>query len=87
MGGNNRQQKKSSSSCLFSFFNMFKAKRSSKEVEDNSRDDPVRYHKLWPSDEDRGWCVAEPGIDRKATTYIDKIRTQCVAEHDRQDSN
>ncbi|GFY89119.1 hypothetical protein Acr_06g0010590 [Actinidia rufa] len=53
MGGNNRQQKKSSSSCLFSFFNMFKAKRSSKEVEDNFE--------------------GRPG--------------ECVAEHDRQDSN
>ena len=85
MRGNNRQQKKSSS--LFSFFNIFKAKRSREVVEDNLRDDPVRYHKLWPSDEDRGQYVAEPGIDRKATIYIDKIRTQYVAEHDRQASN
>ncbi|GFY94338.1 hypothetical protein Acr_09g0007840 [Actinidia rufa] len=85
MGGNNRQQKKSSS--RFSFFNIFKAKRSSKVVEDNSWDDSVRYYKVWPSDEDRGRYVAEPDIDRKATIFIDKIRTQYVAEHDSQASN
>ena len=86
MGGNNRQQKKSSSP--FSFFNMFKAKRySSKVVEDNSWDDSVKYYKVWPSDEDRGRYVAEPGIDRKASAYIAKIRTQCVADHDLLASN
>lgn len=33
--------------------------------------------KVWPSDGDRGrhW-VAEPGIDRKAKAYIDKIHYQ-----------
>ncbi|GFY94337.1 bZIP transcription factor family protein [Actinidia rufa] len=86
MGGNNRQQKKSSSP--FSFFTMFKSKRySSKVVEDNSWDDSVKYYKVWPSDEDRGRYVAEPGIDRKASAYIAKIRTQCVADHDFQASN
>ncbi|PSS08451.1 Ribonuclease [Actinidia chinensis var. chinensis] len=86
MGGNNRQQKKSYSPL--SFVNMFKAKRYSLQVvEDNSWDDSVKSYKVWPSDEDRRRYVAEPGIDRKASAYIAKIRTQCVADHDLLASN
>ncbi|KAE9446732.1 hypothetical protein C3L33_21379, partial [Rhododendron williamsianum] len=59
---------------------MFKAAKrlgSSRRVEDSSWDaDSMKYYKVWPSDEDRGRYVAEPGIDRKASAYIDRIRAK-----------
>ncbi|KAL6963534.1 hypothetical protein U1Q18_035623 [Sarracenia purpurea var. burkii] len=79
MGGKNRQRK---SSGFFAFFNIFKSKRRTPTAEDDS----VRYHRVWPSDEDRGRYVAEPGIDRKASAYIARIRaaTQHVPDDDHQ---
>nr|GMD45429.1 hypothetical protein CQW23_20297 [Ipomoea batatas] len=59
----------------FSFFGMFKSKASKKVWNgeaDYPRDDMVvNAYKTWRSDEDRGtmW-VAEPGIDSKATLFI-----------------
>ncbi|KAH7865505.1 hypothetical protein Vadar_007514 [Vaccinium darrowii] len=54
---------------------MFKAKGSRKGDFVESWDDSARYYKVWPSDGDRaGRCVAEPGIDRKASAYIAKIK-------------
>nr|GMD43854.1 hypothetical protein BC332_33839 [Ipomoea batatas] len=58
----------------FSFFGMFKSKPSKKvwSGEDYPRDEMVvNAYKTWRSDEDRGtmW-VAEPGIDSKATLFI-----------------
>nr|GLL37467.1 hypothetical protein BC332_33839 [Ipomoea trifida] len=58
----------------FSFFGMFKSKASKKvwNGEDYPRDEMVvNAYKTWRSDEDRGtmW-VAEPGIDSKATLFI-----------------
>ncbi|GAA0154532.1 hypothetical protein LIER_12483 [Lithospermum erythrorhizon] len=71
MGG---KQKKSSSS--FSFLSIFKGKtlssnKARKMGED--RDDFVKAYKVWPSDEDRGRWVAEPGVDRKTSAYITTI--------------
>ncbi|CAN4108293.1 unnamed protein product [Withania somnifera] len=57
----------------FSFFGMFKSKgsKSSSRTEDYfSREDCVKAYKVWPSDEDRGTWVAEPGIDTKAAIFI-----------------
>nr|GMD48406.1 hypothetical protein A4A49_37640 [Ipomoea batatas] len=59
----------------FSFFGLFKFKPGKKvwNGEDHPRDDVFvsKAYKVWPSDEDRGtrW-VAEPGIDSKATLFI-----------------
>nr|GMD48407.1 hypothetical protein BC332_33839 [Ipomoea batatas] len=58
----------------FSLFGMFKSKPSKKvwNGEDYPRDEMVvNAYKTWRSDEDRGtmW-VAEPGIDSKATLFI-----------------
>ncbi|KAI8531818.1 hypothetical protein RHMOL_Rhmol11G0165700 [Rhododendron molle] len=86
MGGNNGRQQQnkkgttSISSAPRAVFNMFKAAKrlgSSRRVEDSSWDvESMKYYKVWPSDEDRGRYVAEPGIDRKASAYIAKIRAK-----------
>ncbi|KAL8545317.1 hypothetical protein ACS0TY_005483 [Phlomoides rotata] len=69
MAGNSRQKKSS-----FSLFSLFKSKRMSKRVEDfSSREEDyyeVKAYKVYPSDEDRGRWVADPGIDKKASAYI-----------------
>ncbi|KAL8527659.1 hypothetical protein ACS0TY_005490 [Phlomoides rotata] len=68
MAGNSRQKKSS-----FSLFSLFKSKRMSKRVEDYSREEgyyEVKAYKVYPSDEDRGRWVADPGIDKKASAYI-----------------
>lgn len=53
----------------FSFFGLFKSKNSRRE-DYYSRDDCVKAYKVWPSDEDRGQWVADPGIDNKAALFI-----------------
>ncbi|KAK3025030.1 hypothetical protein RJ639_043308 [Escallonia herrerae] len=69
MGGNSRQDKSSG----FSLFNIFKSRKPRRG--EDTRDDFVNAYKVFPSDEDgRHWAVAEPGIDRKATVYIDSIQ-------------
>ncbi|GFY94628.1 hypothetical protein Acr_10g0000130 [Actinidia rufa] len=76
MGGNNNRQKKSSSPCaLLSYIFKAKPKTSSRKGDQDSSGDAesVKYSKVWPSDEDRGWWVADPRIDSKATAYIAKI--------------
>ncbi|EYU35365.1 hypothetical protein ABFS82_14G081400 [Erythranthe guttata] len=66
MAGNNRQKKSS-----FSLFSFFKGRNSrSAKRGDDSRDEYVKAYKVYPSDEDRGRWVAEPGIDKKASAYI-----------------
>ncbi|PQM33960.1 hypothetical protein Pyn_37416 [Prunus yedoensis var. nudiflora] len=72
MGGNNRQKTSSS----FSFFSLFKSRRprrgddmlaiSALVVEDSY----TSVGRVWPSVEDRGRWVAEPGIDDKAAAFI-----------------
>ncbi|PHT62547.1 hypothetical protein T459_33607 [Capsicum annuum] len=56
----------------FSFLGMFKSKNSSRR--DNQdyylREDCMKAYKVWPSDEDRGQWVADPGIDNKAALFI-----------------
>ncbi|KAK4337773.1 hypothetical protein RND71_042260 [Anisodus tanguticus] len=69
--------KKKSGSSSFSIFNIFKSKSYKSRMGDQeyySKDDFVKAYKVWPSDEDRGLWVAEPGIDKKASTFI-SIRT------------
>ncbi|GFP80395.1 hypothetical protein PHJA_000182900 [Phtheirospermum japonicum] len=69
MAGNNSRQKKPS----FSLFGLFKGKSSSRSRGggDDYRDyEYVKAYKVYPSDEDRGRWVAEPGIDKKASAYI-----------------
>ena len=85
MGGNNRSKKAHSS---FSIFNFFKFRRGRKEDYCDHGDywnEMPRSGKVWPSDEDKThrW-VAEPGIDRKAKDYIDKIYRNRVFESERQ---
>lgn len=63
--------------------NIFKAKGPRKGDSEGSWDDSSRYYKVWPSDFDRaGRCVAQPGIDRKASAYIDKIKAASSSSGD-----
>ncbi|KAK6159743.1 hypothetical protein DH2020_003124 [Rehmannia glutinosa] len=57
----------------FSLFGLFKSRNSSRPAGrrgDDYRDEYVKAYKVYPSDEDRGRWVAEPGIDKKASAYI-----------------
>ena len=65
---NNSRQKKSS----FSVFNLFKLKRN-RQVNDDAKEDAPRARRVCPSDEDTVRCVADPGIDRKAADFIDRV--------------
>lgn len=40
--------------------------------------------RMWPSDEDRGRWVAEPGIDRKASAFIARFYEARVSDPQRQ---
>uniref|UniRef100_A0A0A0LJ24 Uncharacterized protein n=1 Tax=Cucumis sativus TaxID=3659 RepID=A0A0A0LJ24_CUCSA len=72
---NKRQKRQKSTSCCFSIFSLFKSRDGGKRWDDAMTMDDTR--KVWPSDGDKGrhW-VAEPGIDRKAKAYIEKIHHQ-----------
>ncbi|KAK1386317.1 hypothetical protein POM88_024052 [Heracleum sosnowskyi] len=63
MGGN--RHKKS-----FGIFSIFKSTRTRRSKEVSGMDDCVKSYKVYPSDEDRGRWVAEPGIDKRASAYI-----------------
>lgn len=54
------------------FNNMFKTKIRSRRGDDPSgiSDEFMKAYRVFPSDEDRGRWIAEPGIDRKASAYI-----------------
>ncbi|KAI3448427.1 hypothetical protein Pfo_005092 [Paulownia fortunei] len=60
MAGNNRQKKSS-----FSLFSFFKGRSSRARRVDDTWDEYVKAYKVYPSDEDRGRWVAEPGLTRK----------------------
>ncbi|CAB4285055.1 unnamed protein product [Prunus armeniaca] len=76
MGGNNRQKKSS-----FSFFSLFKSRRP-RRGDDMGEDFYMSARRVWISEEDRGGWVAEPGIDNKATAFIDRIHKCIVSESD-----
>ncbi|WOG82727.1 hypothetical protein DCAR_0101895 [Daucus carota subsp. sativus] len=63
MGGS--RQKKS-----FGIFSIFKSSRTRRGKDVSGTDDCVKSYKVYPSDEDRGRWVAEPGIDKRASAYI-----------------
>ncbi|XP_044478075.1 uncharacterized protein LOC123205211 [Mangifera indica] len=67
MGGN--KQKKG-----FSVFNMLKFRKSKPSRDEYAREENTGSgRRVWPSDEDKGSWVAEPGIDRKAQDFIAKF--------------
>ncbi|KAG9130654.1 hypothetical protein Leryth_011899 [Lithospermum erythrorhizon] len=71
MGGN---RNKSSSGKSFSFFGMFCSKKRWKlQGGEEESDEVVKAHRVWPSDEDSGFWVAEPAVDRKTSAYISYI--------------
>ncbi|KAG6599163.1 hypothetical protein SDJN03_08941, partial [Cucurbita argyrosperma subsp. sororia] len=73
---NDERRKPKSPSCCFSISTLFKSRARRKRWDDDAiaMEDT---RKVWPSDDDKGrhW-VAEPGIDRKAKAYIDRIHYQ-----------
>ncbi|KAL8237398.1 hypothetical protein R6Q59_018479 [Mikania micrantha] len=67
MGRNNWQKKTS-----FAIFNIFKTKKTGDH--EDAWDDSLKAYKVFPSDQDGvRWAVAEPGIDKRASAYIDSI--------------
>ena len=75
MAGNNRQ-KKSSFSFILSIF-----KACCSPGGDDSLDEAGNYgRRICPSDEDRHGWVAEPGIDRKASDFINKFYATRVSD-------
>ncbi|KAL7585022.1 hypothetical protein Lser_V15G44858 [Lactuca serriola] len=64
----NKQQK-----SFLSVFSIFKRKRV--RGDDDKVDETLKAYKVYPSDQDGVHWVAEPGIDRKASCYIDSITT------------
>ncbi|KAJ3679626.1 hypothetical protein LUZ60_017637 [Juncus effusus] len=60
---------KSSSNSFFSF--CFSFSKKSRYYEDELYDFSPRYvRKIRPSDEDRGYYIGEPDVDRKASDFI-----------------
>ncbi|GMH07701.1 hypothetical protein Nepgr_009541 [Nepenthes gracilis] len=66
----------------FSVFSIFKSRRPRK-VKD-SRDEPQGTTKVFRSDDDGGYWVAEPGIDRKASAFIAKFHAARLSESEHQ---
>ena len=61
-----RQRRKSS------FFDIFKACCSGGGG-DEVMEEPVYARRIYASDEDRGYWVGEPGIDRRASAFISRF--------------
>ncbi|MBA0857757.1 hypothetical protein Goshw_016725 [Gossypium schwendimanii] len=78
MGSGYTRHRKSSS---FSFFSLFSACCSNGG--DDVSEDGIYVRRMWPSDEDGRRWTAEPGIDRKASAFIDRFRTR-VSDPERQ---
>ncbi|GKA66920.1 hypothetical protein Tco_0766728 [Tanacetum coccineum] len=84
MGGYKSQRKTS-----FSFSGIFKHKKSQTGGED-TWEDSIKAYKVYPSDQDRAGCWADPRIDNKASAYIDTItnkwnhveKGKMIANHD-----
>ncbi|KAG6592309.1 hypothetical protein SDJN03_14658, partial [Cucurbita argyrosperma subsp. sororia] len=85
MGGNNQSKKSHSSFSIFNFFKFRKGRKEDHYDHGGYWNKMPRSGKVWPSDEDKThrW-VAEPGIDRKAKDYIDKIYRNRIFESERQ---
>ena len=68
MGGHKSQRK-----SFVSFFGMFEHKKSQRGGEDTWEDST---YKVYPSDQDRAGCWADPHIDSKASAYIDTMKNK-----------
>ncbi|MBA0612646.1 hypothetical protein Godav_013227 [Gossypium davidsonii] len=76
--GYTKQRKSHSSFSIFSIF----ASCCSNGADDMS-EDGMNGRRIWRSDEDGRRWTAEPGIDRKASAFIDRFRTR-VSDPERQ---
>lgn len=85
MGRNSGEKKARSSFSIFSFFKSRRGRKGDVYDHCGSWDEASSTGKVWPSDEDKAhhW-VAEPGIDRKAKDYIDRIYRNRVIETERE---
>ncbi|GLU05192.1 hypothetical protein SLE2022_223050 [Rubroshorea leprosula] len=75
MGGYTRQRKSSS----FSILNIFKSCCS--RGGDDISEEGIYVRRIYPSDEDGRRWIAEPGIDRRASAFIDRFK-RSVSESD-----
>lgn len=50
---------------------------------DNTHNDAPPPSNIWASDYDKGKYVAEPGIDRKASAFIEKFHKNRFVEYER----
>ncbi|GMH10405.1 hypothetical protein Nepgr_012246 [Nepenthes gracilis] len=74
MGGSRRQR------TSFSILKIFKPKAPASNANAVAWDEPQPPSKVFPSDEDRGYWVAEPGIDKKASAFIAKFHEARLSE-------
>ncbi|OWM67365.1 hypothetical protein CDL15_Pgr000817 [Punica granatum] len=75
--------KKKSSSSFFSVFSSIFMSCCSSGRDDRS-DDGAYSQRIWPSEEDRRYWTAEPGIDSKASAFIARFYASRVTDPERQ---
>ncbi|KAK4782138.1 hypothetical protein SAY86_016240 [Trapa natans] len=86
MGGNgSHKQAKSKAAASVSKFSVFGFLKHMRQKEQQQHrwcgvDDAPSPMKVWSSDYDRGHYVAEPGIDRKASAFIERFHESHVME-------
>lgn len=57
----------------FSLFDIFRSCCSAGRDETSREEQGVYGRRIYASDEDRGYWVGEPGIDRRASAFIDRF--------------
>ncbi|EOY06954.1 hypothetical protein QQP08_013256 [Theobroma cacao] len=78
MGSGYTKQRKHSSFSIFSIFTSCCSNGG-----DDMSEEGIYVRRIWRSDEDGRRWTAEPGIDRKASAFIDRFRTR-VSDPERQ---
>ncbi|KVH88092.1 hypothetical protein Ccrd_024521 [Cynara cardunculus var. scolymus] len=58
---------------FFSFFSIFRSQKARRD--EGKFDDILKAYRVYPSDQDGVRWVADPAIDRKASSYISSITT------------
>ncbi|PIA60659.1 hypothetical protein AQUCO_00300288v1 [Aquilegia coerulea] len=76
MGGNQKQNRQPS---LFSIFSIFKSKKTH-DSDDIGWDESVNIRRVRRSDYDKGYWVAEPEINKKASAFIAKFYESRVSD-------
>ncbi|GLT88470.1 hypothetical protein SLE2022_064950 [Rubroshorea leprosula] len=72
--GNNKQK-----NSFFSLASLFKLRGNRARIEDTWAEDPMSAGRRVVDEEKRYWPVPEPGIDRKASAFIEQFHATRVA--------